>query len=250
MKLNSLVLVFLCLLLSVVAQWADAQQPILQVRAEPWPELTHADGGGYLFEVVSAVYEPLGYNINFQFCPWRRCILEVINGQADIIVSIFANEAGVGDKLLLPKYPINLEKIGAIFKRERYPQWQGQSTMAQQTISQNRGYDLHRELSVPVNVNEVSNPSQSWMMLKANRVDFLLGGLVLLERLISAEGVDRERYRIEELYQRPAYLGYTNSERGRQLLKEFEQRLPALYQSGQIEQLQKQWRYPWPIPLQ
>ena len=243
-------LVKMALVATVFCGLGFAQPQTLQVRAEQWLGLTHPDGGGYLFEVISAVYEPLGYQLNFEFCPWRRCMLDVINGEADIIVSIFDNEVGVGDKLIIPRYPINLEKIGAVFKRSKFPDWQGEQTLANKLVAQNRGYDLHLELGVPVQLQEVSQSSQSWHMLQAERVDFVLGGLTLLERWLNALSSGREDYQIELLYERAGYLGYTNNPRGRYLITLFEQHLPKLYQTGQITELQQRWQYPWPIPLE
>ncbi len=49
---------------------------------------THRDGTGAYWEVVKAVYEPLGIKVKTIVMPWKRAEVTVVNKRADALLEI------------------------------------------------------------------------------------------------------------------------------------------------------------------
>ena len=222
---------------------------IIQVRSENWYGYSEA-GEGYLFLLLRAAFEPLGYQLQFKFCPWKRCVQDVMESRADIIVSVYDDESFIGQYMQVNRHPIFIERIAVAFKAQRWPQWQGQQTMSGGTLGMLRGYDMHKELVVPVKLQEVSSDTQLWKLLVADRVDFIIEGITPLkaygERFTQYPG----QFRIEHVYQKESYLGFGRSERAKTLLQQFDTQLRKLYQQGEVQALQKQLGLDWLSPIE
>lgn len=244
--------IILCILSSCIAMVCAEQKDsdLIRVRAEPWQQFTHADGTGYFYELINAIYAPLGYQVEFEFCEWRRCMFDVMQDKADIVIGVYDTEPALGGRALLtPHYPVHFERNAVAFKRERWPDWQQQKTLANKIVAQKKGYGLTKHLEVPVDVVEYINGEQAWSLLLDDKVDFIIDGTALLERQCKKQGLNGELIRIEPIFEIPSYLGYSDTEKGAILLREFEQQLPKLYRAGIPQQLQKKWQLRWSIPL-
>ena len=60
---------------------------------------------GYLADILNAIYEKRGYQVEFLFAPYARALREVKIGNADVVPGVFENEA---KHLLLSKLRIGL----------------------------------------------------------------------------------------------------------------------------------------------
>jgi len=240
---------WLCLIILGFQHSASGQAnaKIIEVRAEPWEYFTYADGTGYFYELLRAVYEPLGYELNFKFCPWRRCILDVIQHKADIVIGVYENEQEVGDQLQTPMNYVNFETNAVIFKKALHPLWLGQKMMANKRVAYNRGYNYAEMLDVPINVVEVNNDEQGLKVLMADRIDFLISGKQILER--EAARIDKTGilFQIETLFVHSAYMGYNLSKKGTILKQEFDQQFEKLYKAGDLHKVQKKWNLNFPL---
>ena len=240
---------FLCLIVFthfLLSQYASAEtlsNNTIKIRAEHWQTYSE-QGDGYLFQLLTHIFKPLGYDLEFKFCPWRRCIQEVLNKEADIIVAVYDNELFLGEHMQVNELPVFIEKVGVAFKRDKWPDWQGQESIRNQETAALRGYDFHLELNVPLKLVEVSSYDQEWKLLIANRVDFILDGIYALEQYREKYAQNPDDYRLELLFTKYSYMGFGTSERTLRLRQVFDQGLKQLYDSGKIYQLQKQWAIP------
>ena len=226
--------------------YAQPDQKKIKVRAEYWEQYTHADGSGYFYEVLKAIYEPLGYQLEFKFCPWKRCVLEMRQGKADIIIGIYQEEAQLDEKLQTPQYPIHAENNAVVFNRESIA-WLGKKSLKDKRVAQVRGYEMDKYLTVPVKTVEVSNLEQGMRLVVANRVEFFLSGKHELERERERYGESGERLQIETVFQHDAYLGFSQSNIGTQLSKEFDKGYIDLYKKGELRKLQQKWNLEFPL---
>ncbi|MFV3404650.1 substrate-binding periplasmic protein [Pseudomonas sp. NY15463] len=82
-------LLFACL--SPVAQ-ADR----LRIVSDDWAPYIYLENGqpkGIDYEVTNEVFRRLGYEVQWEFMPWRRCLAMVQQGLADGVMDIFQSQA-------------------------------------------------------------------------------------------------------------------------------------------------------------
>ena len=249
-KQRSLILLVSFLLLAL-ANFAWAKPPIktptIIVNSEHWQSYALANGSGYFFELINAVYQPLGYHIEYHICPWKRCIRSVLDGRADITIGLYDDEVGEAAMLLLPRYPINLEKVFVAFKQNT--PWQGASSLRDQKVVELRGYNYHLELEVPVKPTEANDTHQAWRILMADRAQYYLSDIRQINWAMEYYNTPKESINIKAAFNKWAYFAFKNSPHGKELIAQFEQQLPTLYANGTIQALQHKYHLPWPVPL-
>ena len=240
-----------CLALMLMSQavFSKPESKLIQVRCEDWISYSEA-GDGFLFKMLKAVYEPLGYQLKFKFCPWKRCLQDVIEARADIMVSLYGNEAFVGETIMVNQQAVYVERIGVAYKHSLWPDWQGENTLQGRTLGMIRGYDLDDELSVPVKVVEVTTAEQLWRLLAADRIDFIIDGIMPLSQGKGREGMSFEPFTVSHLFNKKTYFGFTHNARGRQLADIMDERYLELYQAGVIDKLQKQHGVDWMMGME
>lgn len=249
-KLLSFMVLWAGLLISPAdTAWAKPPviTPTITVSSEQWQSYTSPDGSGYFFELIKAIYQPLGYAIKYQICPWKRCIRSVLDGHADISVGLYDDEIGEAGMLILPRYPINLEKVFVAFKKDT--PWHGQHSLKNQKVVELRGYNYHLELEVPVKSVEANDTHQAWRILMADRAQYYLSDIRQIEWAMDYYNTPKESLNIEAAFKKWAYYAFKNSPRGKELLTQFEQQLPKLYANGTVKALQHKYQLPWYIPL-
>ena len=240
-----ILIVWFCLSTS----WAKPPtgQSTIIVSSEEWQGYTHSDGSGYFFELIKTIYEPLGYRIKFELCPWKRCIHNVAGGKTDLTIGLYQDETNAGSRLKLPRYPINLEKVFVAFKAST--PWQNKFSIKYQPVVQLGGYDYHLNIGLPVKLTEAKNTNHAWRMLMGDKARFYLSDIRQIEWAMDYYNTPQEEIRIEPVFQKWAYLAYSDNLKGQKLIDEFERRYPALFESGEIQALQQKYQLPWPVPL-
>lgn len=80
----------------------------LRIVTEPWSPYVIVDGNhasGLDYDTTSIVFERLGIDVEWQFLPWKRCLMMLSEGEADGVLDIFKDEARAD--LLYPNEPLS-----------------------------------------------------------------------------------------------------------------------------------------------
>ncbi len=81
----------------------------LRIVTEPWAPYVYLQDGkptGIDYEITDTVFKRLGIDVDWQFLPWRRCLMMLDEGQADGALDIFeTTERDV--HLLYPSEPLS-----------------------------------------------------------------------------------------------------------------------------------------------
>ncbi|MFV0349076.1 MAG: substrate-binding periplasmic protein [Halodesulfovibrio sp.] len=95
-----------------------------------------ADYPGYYAEVLRAIYEPLGYGVEFIIRPWERALEETADGRLDAALSPARSEA---PNLIFPDESI--AELGWCFYTRSDSAWQynGPASLQEQTLGVLRG---------------------------------------------------------------------------------------------------------------
>lgn len=88
--MRALVCLFIFILALVSPTFASAQP--LRIVTEPWGPYVYQDGtalAGIDYEIANEVFNRLGVQVQWQFLPWKRCLMMIEEGQADAVLDIF-----------------------------------------------------------------------------------------------------------------------------------------------------------------
>ena len=80
----------------------------LRIVTEPWSPYVNVDdnhASGLDYDATAIVFERLGIEIEWQFLPWKRCLMMLSDGEADGVVDIFKDETRLD--LLYPDEPLS-----------------------------------------------------------------------------------------------------------------------------------------------
>lgn len=228
---------------------ANAQQPpsqVINVTTPEWQGATNLNGTGIYFEIIKAIYEPLGFEINVKFVPFKRALIRIESKKSDIMFGVYSSEVNsmLGDNYLLtPEFHLNLEHAIAIYKKERNFIWHGVDTLKNHTATLINGYDYHLYLDIEINYVEVNTPAQGWKLLNSDRADFFIHDLAEVEYYFNEMGIPKENYQTEIVISKPVYAGFSKSLKSKELLEIYNKRMRKLIKNGQLAAIYKKWGY-------
>lgn len=100
-------LLLTALLLTFLSLRAQAES--LRLVTEPWAPYVYLQDGkptGIDYEITALVFKRLGIDVEWQFLPWRRCLMMLQQGQADGALDIFESPERESE-LLYPSEPLS-----------------------------------------------------------------------------------------------------------------------------------------------
>lgn len=224
---------------------ASAQTPdTIRVVSPVLDGFANADGSGLWFELIRAVYEPLGIMMQYELLPLKRAQKALEAGEADAIPGL-----NYDPERLMPRYPIHVKRPTAVFKRDRIADWQGPETLQGKTAVWMRGMNyeaLLTERGIRLQWNTVDDWQQAWELLRKDRVDVYIDAIGAVSTYVFINDVDMERYRMEPLFSVRVYLRFSETETSRKLVDIYDRRMPELLQTGVVKALYDRWDVPFP----
>jgi len=137
-----------------------------------------ANQQGYVLDLARMIFEPEGYQVQYQILPWSRAVTEVRQGSFTAAIGV-SEKNGLG--LILPKQPIGI--VNDIFMVHHSSHWkyQGVHSLEQIHLGSVANYDygdeLNRYLRDPANQHRVQSlvgdqaVERNLRMLARKRID-------------------------------------------------------------------------------
>lgn len=100
-------LILSALLITLLSLRAHGES--LRLVTEPWAPYVYLQDGkptGIDYEITALVFKRLGIDVQWQFLPWRRCLMMLQQGQADGVLDIFESPER-DSELLYPSEPLS-----------------------------------------------------------------------------------------------------------------------------------------------
>lgn len=119
---------------------ADADSLIILV-ADAWPPYNCADDDtleGYLVEVARAVFEPLGYRVEYRIVPWPRALAGTLAGTYDAALGASPPEA---EGLVFPHTELLLSRAALYARADSDLRIDGPADLDTLTVGAIRGYE-------------------------------------------------------------------------------------------------------------
>lgn len=240
------ILFSLLFLLFFVGKSYAAEQPVrpgLKLVTPSWKSFTNQDGTGLYFEIIRAVYAPLGIKVEYEFVPWKRALKMVEAEVADAVMGV----SQVASKRLQPKKPLVTLETATVFKRRR--KWKGRESFRGKRVVTIRGYNFRYYpwfQSLNIDWHEVNTVAHAWKDLRLNKIDYYVDVLIDLEQFVQEHRMDLQEWRIEVLYEEPLFINFSNTENSKKLIKIYDQRITQLARSGKLKAIFKRWGVKYP----
>ena len=173
-----------------------------------------------------------------------RAVQELDSGVVDAHVGTFVLSM---DGYIFPRWHYFLSNIGVIFKKGLVDEWQGYKTLSGKRVGWIRGYyfNLFFDKKIPLQVLEVTNLEQCINLIKAGRLDFCMDGLVNgLHPMSKQMRLSEDLFQVETLFLEPAYMRFLNTKRARKIITMFDERMDALFASGELHRLFLELNFP------
>ena len=215
----------------------------IHLVSEAWEHVTNQDGTGLAWELFRMIYEPLGIQVKFDIVSYSRATYMVQHRRADASVGVYLNEY---DHVLFPNMHYLQDRVLAIFKKGTVRTWQGETSL-RGDVGWVRGYAFDKYLSVCVNFYEIDSRQAGLKRLQRGNLDFFLDTEVELYGALEEGDVDPVDFQIEQVIALNVYLAFADNERGRTLMKMFDERTTQLVQSGALKPLYARWKQPYPF---
>ena len=227
------------------------QFDILSIATPEWENQTNRDGTGLFFDILHAVYDPVGITLEISIIPTKRSILMLKKQEVDASLGFYSEEVGrlIGwDFYQTPKNPLMDERFVAICKKERAREWHFPGSLRDARVAWIEGYDLDNRIAVALHYQKITTQAQGWNLLRADRVDYYIDSASDSMAEARKRGVNLDEFHIETIWVDKMYIPFALSERGAYFLTVFDQRIKALRRSGELARIYGQWEVPLPSP--
>lgn len=217
----------------------------INLTGEVFPPQTNQDGSGQQFELVRAIFEPLGYNIKVNVYPYRRVLYLLENKETDMAVGLAKIK---NDKLLFSDLPHDSDNLVAIYPKDSDIIWRGQSSFVDKKLLFIAGLSgafidelyLSSNLDLSLNpISEVSTRVQAMNKLLAHRDDFLIDcecGLFL---------DDVQPYRSQLIAKKigltSIYAAFPRSKKSRKLKEIWQREFPKFIKTAAARAIYQKW---------
>ena len=189
----------------------DVSQTI-KVASFEWPNKTQADGGGAYLDLLRAVYEPHGYQIQPVIMPIREIHLALLAGEVDIMLADWAqkhlSDDEWGDVSLIhtPYYPIDTEYVVALFPVGTSESYEDTLKRKSSQIAWVQGYGYEHYLDLlGHSFSEVPDNVTGLKLLMNSKLDVFIDDLDDVRISLRDMGLDQTSITREIIYIRNLY---------------------------------------------
>jgi len=212
----------------------------LNIASEEWKKYTESNGKGLYWDIIKRVYEMDNIKLNIFTVPYARSIYLVKNEKADAWVGSYINEEIFA---LYPKWHFDADIVSVLFKKERFPDWDGIKSLANMKVGWIREYDYQKYIDVKMNIVEINSRKSALGRLLKDRIDFYIDDAVDIQCILNNNkyltkiGFNMKDFRIVKLFQLNIYLGFVNNKRGKLFRSIWDKNFLILLKNGTIKSL-------------
>jgi polar amino acid transport system substrate-binding protein len=226
---------------AMAGQADDAVLPSeIKAAAEAWEDHSNADGTGLAWDLLRAVFEPVGVKLKFSSEPYIRALGLAQRGKVDAVVGLFLHDS---EGVEYPRWQYADDAVGVL----------GLASMPVPTMSDLpsfrliwvRGYGYQTQYPQLKRYQEVQRRNGIPEMLMQGRADFYIDDDNEIKSLLKVTE-HPELLRMSVLQYLPLYVAFAPTARGRALKQLYEQRMDTLAPSGALKPIFQRWQEHYP----
>ena len=231
---------------------------VLSVAADEWFPVNGqpaSDHPGFAIEILEAIFEPLGIDVDYRLSGWSRSLEMARNGQVDCVIGAYHGDAPA---LLFPRTPVALDDLAFYVDAASQWQYQGPASLDQVSIGAIADYSYGELLDGYLREHASEDRIQMIHGLKplernigkllSGRIDVLVESQLVMESMIERQrlgGKVREAGRIG--LSEPVFLACSpDKSTTPEYLRLFDEGMARLRESGELARIMT--RYGLPVP--
>ena len=226
--------------IALLASPKVAAEKSITVVCSEWKGYTNRDGTGIYWDMVKAIYEPLGFEVHTQIVPWKRAVLMLELKQADALVGDYYYAEKQGKERLYPNWHLSVEDpIIAIFRKDRH-EIDGFNSLNDKTIIWMRGYNFDKIYlsNIRHQSREVSSEADGLNLIKLDRYDVFLDYRSNIETASKKAGINLSLFETTVMkVGNKLYLSFSNTDKSRKLIQIYDRRIPELLENGELKKI-------------
>jgi polar amino acid transport system substrate-binding protein len=219
------------------------------IATPTWENQVNADGTGLFFDLLHAVYDPLGITLQVSFAPIKRSCKMLQKKEIDASVGFYSDEVGkkIGwDFYQTPKHPIITENFCAVFKKGKNINWRYPESLSNTRVCWIEGYDLKDRIPVSMSYQKAATQKQAWNLLKTDRIDYYVDAASDSRSAAKQDNIDLNEYQFGSMWTDKMYIPFALTDRGAYFMSVFDLRMAQLHENGQLAQIYSKWNVPLP----
>jgi len=212
----------------------------MSVVAPEWEGYTHKDGSGLYWDIIRAVYEPLGIKVKTRIVPWNRAVKMVSKYRTyNAIVGEYLSSE---EPVIFPSYPIDVEFMTVLSKLPTGNDWNGLKSLSNMKVGWIKDYDVIEEKDRDFTLIEFRTLEQGLKMLNSGELDYVLDDWDEIAAAIQKYDLSQDVYIENEMPQgTDLYAAFSDDNLSRELIKIYNERIPKLVANGELAALYKKW---------
>lgn len=234
-------------LLAVLLSFSAAQAMEIDeiISASPsWKTFTNKDGSGLYHEILKEIFTLYNIPVRHEYAT---------SGRAEELVRLNIADMKTCNDIVLPalimaRYPMYENDFYVFFKKERIGPWRGSKTLTDKEILIQPGYYTESNFNAPVRIKEVMTSTQALSMILLGRSDFYVDDRTLIEQAIKDTTIsfNMADYDIQKAGRRLYYPLFNATERGKAIMKLYEDGILQLHKNGKLKPIYDKWGYSYP----
>lgn len=235
--------------LALPAWPAPGAAETITIHTEAWQDYTNADGTGFAWDTIRAVFNPAGVTLETKIVPYARAVDNVTMGKADAWVASYKDENA---EAVYPEWHYDADRVAALYVPERTAAPTDARALEGDNVAWVRGYKMQRYIDVPMAAHRINEQETAIRMLARGRIDYFLDARYVIKNLLAdlPDDLTREQFAYKHVTNLPLYLAFAPTERGRKLARIWDERFPELLRNGTIAKLYEKYDYEhWPFDI-
>ncbi|MFT6896142.1 MAG: polar amino acid transport system substrate-binding protein [Paraglaciecola sp.] len=211
---------------------------------ESWPNYTDEDGSGLYHDIVKAAFAD--HQLVITYMPWKRALLEVKNGTADI-----TGATSFKADYITPRYAILAPPVSILFNKNNmsYSNLASLKNLAGVWAAPYEEELITEQNRAFIKGFSVQERQTAYKMLVSGRADYFVDTKALHQAWLAKLGNEppgellASDYQLEDISRLRLYMIFSNNERGQRLNDIFEQGMTKLLQDGQLQKIYEKYHF-------
>lgn len=206
----------------------------ITIVSDEWEGYTNKQGGGYYFELMKAIFEAQGVNVNVKLVPYKRSVDMVTTQKADVMLGAYKGETIEGT---FSPHPLEIDKVDVAISPQMNDQWQGVESLEGKRVGALKGYAFDDYIDVKMRYKELSNLKSLLKMLNHGRLDAVIDYEADIK--VSEQDIkESPNYIIKKaIIVNPSFAVFSNTNNGKAMLAIFNEGIQSLHKSGRLKEI-------------
>ena len=223
--------------------WSQAIKTV-KLATEEWEDNTNADGTGSFFEIIEAAFAMSDIKMEFVIVPYERSVEMTRNGEVDAWVASYDEEE---DFALFPKWHFDADIVTAVYKKNRFPDFDGVGSLNGKTVSWIRGYAYDEYIEEDMKIYRLDKRKGAMEMLVRDRIDIYLDAQAEISVMTEDTEFNRkikfnpDNFEFREILRLKLFLAFSNTEKSRELINIWDTNFPKILESGEVKRIYEKY---------